>query len=245
LIDVNCFFTRLPYPTFSLEELSRITVDYGIGGFVLSSLDSRFSPDPVRANMELLSLVEEERRVRLWAALTVNPRLQSLEELEELASKPGVVAIRAYPTDHGYPDSRECFEKLLGVAESLGLPVLATFRCRWGERVFSLKQLSSALEVHEDVRVVVTGLNYTETTEIVKRLKELRNVLVEISFYHQFRGIQLLSRTLGVERVIFGTAYPLQNPEIPLLKLALSGLSEEEREAIAEKNAMELLRLPP
>jgi len=75
----------------------------------------------------------------------------------------------------------------------------------------------------------------------VRYVKDRRNILLEISFYHPFKGIEFLVKILGIERILFGSSYPVIYPECSLLKIEYSSLSIDDRRKIFFKNAEKLL----
>ena len=101
---------------------------------------------------------------------------------------------------------------------------------------------------HPDATIVCAhwggGLPFYALMPEVK--KALNNVYFDTAaspFLYQPRIYSLVSELVGVERVLFGSDYPLMPQSRPLQEINSAGLTEEDRDLILSGNAKRLLKL--
>jgi len=230
LFDVNTFASFIHLERGLLPELVEDLKGYGIDGMLLSPLDPEDYTSSCFLNHALLRAVEEMHGC--YVALAFGGNAQGL------ASSSKVKALKAYP-----PAERRQLELAAELCKRLGLPLVISLRVAWGGACIDIDTLRPILSNVGGLKIVLSGVNYTETRWLVSEVASLPNVYVEISMFQQMEGVKFLVKRLGVDRVLFGTAYPLQSPYASLLKLLHSGLSETDVEKVARRNAMELFGL--
>ena len=74
----------------------------------------------------------------------------------------------------------------------------------------------------------------------VKEIAAAGQVWFDFAMVERVRGVANLARQVTVERIIFGSHFPLFYLESPVLKMREAGLSAAEAEAIQEGNALRL-----
>ena len=242
LFDANLYLLETENPAAELKKLAAELARHGITGAPVSPLDAQHESADIRHN-ELLLEALEKAPPGFYAAPAVQPGTP-ISELEEFARNSRVKALRIYPTSRGRAIIPEEIEHAAEAAERLGFPLIVTLRTVWGKPVVKLENAAKAAEKHLNLNIVITGANYGETLQIVTLLPQLPNTYVEVSLYHQLNGMQLLARTLGTDRVLFGTAYPLQNIEVNTLKFGKARLDPQAMQKIARQNAEKLFNLP-
>ncbi len=88
---------------------------------------------------------------------------------------------------------------------------------------------------------------YTEASvnaDFFKGKKKCRNLFIEISRMRSSYGqnLSLLAKEIGAGRLLFGSGSPFKEITSALLKLENATLKKDEKEKIASKNAIDLLR---
>ena len=72
-------------------------------------------------------------------------------------------------------------------------------------------------------------------------LEQYPNLYIETSYYVVHRGIELICRHFGAERLLFGTGLPQRAPGPAITALSYSQISDQERALIASGNLRRLL----
>jgi len=250
LLDINAYtpdwpFRRLRHRT--ADDLLRLMDAAGIARAVVSPLGAAFRLDTSGPNAELLEFIRNHAD-RLAAAFAVNPNYPTWEDGLREALEGGAVALRLYPNYHAYPTADSaCIEATHAAAEA-GLPLLVAARLQ-DERSHhpmmkvppvtpgALARLAAAVP---RARLVVTMLRLAE----VQGLVEAPNLHFDLCGMQGPVGfLAQLLEAVGPERLLLGTALPLQYPLPSVEKLRTATLSPEVHAAIASGNAKRLLHM--
>ncbi|MBM2616008.1 amidohydrolase family protein [Actinoplanes sp. LDG1-06] len=142
------------------------------------------------------------------------------------------------PAVHGGRLDDPAVAELVAIAESARHPVYVVTVAQPGARPADLVRLAARFP-----RVTFvwghcghTGLDIAGLHTVEGR----PNVLAEISGCLTVTARLAVTR-LGAARVLFGTEYPLQAPEVELCKVAALGLGPSDREAVLGANACRVL----
>ncbi len=234
-IDVNAFvggypFRHLPHPDPAV--LIRVLEREGLRGAWVGHLPSAFYRDPEPGNEELTTLLEEHGSV-LHAAPAVRPDWPGWESRLARIAGANPAAIRAYPAQWGLGPQHPAMRRLAGACGELGLPLLLTVRfedLRQRHWLDAAPDLSGAairdvVRATEEVLVVVAGASRALVEEVFWGLtaEEQSRLWWDISllwgppeddFAH-------LLRTIGPNRFVYGTGWPLRLAQSPRAGLAL------------------------
>jgi hypothetical protein len=182
---------------------------------------------------------------------SINPKLPDWQEdvrrCQEDHKMPG---IRLHPNYHGYDLSDPAFADLLKLAAARRLIV---------QLVLSMEDVRTQ---HPLMRVA--PVDVTPLPELIKKEPTLRLILLnwapslkgqrlepiaqagelyfEISTVEGIEGVGRLTKTLSSRCVLFGSNYPLFYFESARLKIAESGLPQDQQNALLNENATRLLR---
>lgn len=247
LLDINAYtpdwpFRRLRHRT--ADDLLRLMDSAGIARAVVSPLGAAFRLDAAGPNAELLEFIRG--RDRLLPAFALNPNYPAWEDDLRQALEGGAAALRLYPNYHAYsPADPPCIEAAHAAAEA-GLPLLVAARLQ-DERSHhpmmkvppvapdALARLAAAAP---RARLVVTMLRVGEAQGLAQASNlhfDLCGMQGPVGFLAQ------LLEAVGPERLLLGTALPLQYPLPSVEKLRTATLSPEVHAAIASGNARRLL----
>lgn len=235
MIDVNTLvgpypFRSVPHP--DADALGRVMDREGIEQAWVGHLPSAFYRDPTEGNRELLAQVGGTRG-RLRPVPTVRPDWPKWESALEDAAAAGAPAIRAYPPQWGLGPHDESMRELALAAGARGLALLLTVRfedLRQRHRMDIAGDLSGAAirslaRAGGDVRLVVAAASRELVEEVHWGLTadEQRRVFWDISWIWGPPDDHLakLLRTIGGERFVFGTHWPLRLAQTPRANLDL------------------------
>jgi predicted TIM-barrel fold metal-dependent hydrolase len=149
-------------------------------------------------------------------------------------------ALEISPAVHGAALSDERVGELVAVAVEAGHPVYAVCLIRPGAGVADLVALARR---YRD-GVFVLGHSGTGNIDFhaIELIADLPNILFETSGGYSSVLAEALRR-LGRERLLFGTEYPLQHPDVELAKYRAVPVSTMDFEFIGRRNAHRVLSL--
>jgi predicted TIM-barrel fold metal-dependent hydrolase len=182
------------------------------------------------ANDRVLAAADE----RLLPVATLNP-VQYLDwpaELERVLAA-GVVALRFLPGVQGWSVDSEAFRAIAGrVRVPLLLPV-----GRFGDAT----AIGAATEGHG--AVVLMGAHYSQLGDCLAALERWPHLYLETSRMAHFRAIETVVRTIGVERVLFGSGAPARPVQAALNMVLSARIDSAEMHAILGGNAARVFGL--
>lgn len=243
MIDTNTLigpypFRHVPHPDAGV--LLRVLEREGLDGAWVGHLPSAFYRDPSPGNSELLRAVESHRD-RLHPVPTIRPDWPGWERSLRDARAEGAPAVRAYPAQWGMGPHDPSMRALALAAGELGMALVLTVRfedLRQRHPMDVAGDLSAAAvralaRAGERVRIVVTAAGREMLEEVHWGLTpdEQSRVFWDISWLWGPPEDHLakLIRTVGAERLVYGTQWPLRLTQNPRANLAL--LPEELQKA--------------
>ena len=234
-IDVSAFigpypFRHIPHP--EPDVLVRVLHREGLRGAWVGHLPSAFFRDPTPGNGELLRALAPHGSV-LRPVPVVRPDWPRWQHALRDARDAGAPAVRAYPPQWGMGPHDSSMRELAIAAGELGMAVVLTVRfedLRQRHPLDVAGDLSAAAvralaRAGERVRLVVTAAGRDLIEEVHWGLTpdEQRRVFWDISWIWGPPEDHLakLLRTVGAERFLFGTQWPLRLTQNPSSNLAL------------------------
>jgi predicted TIM-barrel fold metal-dependent hydrolase len=249
-IDLNGYYGRWPYWRLrhgSVEEILRLMDCYSIDRTALASTRAIFS-DWEEGNEEVRQLARQNPD-RFLSLVTINPILgkNHSDKLEEYISDNNVIGLRLYPIYHGYElsDQNSVLESILQRAASVNLPVFIPIRLmmNWVMPVLPIRSVENLIARFPKLKIVLGGINYEELKQALAILLCHHTIYIETSCLQLRGAIEQLVSLIGVERLLFGTGMPLQNPACEIAKINYLKLQREEKESIFADNAERFLQL--
>ena len=235
MIDVNTFigpypFRHVPHP--DPETLMRVLDREGIDAAWVGHLPSAFYRDPTPGNRELFASLSAFSH-RLLPVPTIRSDWPKWESALRDASTAGAVAVRVYPPQWNLGPHDASLRELAIAAGEQGMATLVTVRfedLRQRHTMDSAGDLSAAAvrslaRAGAAVRLVVTAAGRDMIEEVHWGLTpdEQRRVFWDISWIWGPPEDQLakLFRSIGAERFVFGTQWPLRLTQTPSANLDL------------------------
>ena len=233
--DVSTFigpypFRYLPHP--DPEVLVRVLAREGIADAWVGHLPSAFYRDPTHGNEALYAALEPHRDV-LHATPAVRPDWPGWERSLREAVDRGAPAVRAFPPQWGMGPGDPAMSRLASACGEAGVVLALTVRFEdlrqrhWMDTAGDLSAAAVRAIARADTRahVVVSGAGREMIEEVHWGLTagERARVWWDISWIWGPPEDHLahLLRTVGAERFVFGTGWPLRLTQTPSANLAL------------------------
>lgn len=224
-------FRRLPEPTPArlVAEMDRL----GIGAAWVGHLPSAFYRDAAAGNDELLEALAPHRG-RLLPVPAVNPAFPGWEREVARAVAAGAPGVRTYPSHFGFDPAGRGMAALCAACADAGLEVVLTVRFEDARQRHALDvapdllgaAVRAAVRADPRVRLLVTAADraFVEEVHFGSTPQESGRIRWDVSWIWGPPEDHLahLYRTVGRERFVLGTHFPLRLPEAALTKLQLT-----------------------
>ncbi len=251
LVDVQTYiggfpFRHLPHP--EPATLVRVLDREGVSSAWVGHLPSAYFRDPTPGNEELFEALAPHRE-RLHPTPAVRPDWPDWKRRLRDARERGAAAVRAYPPQWGMGPHDASMQRLASACGELGVPLLLTVRfedLRQRHWIDSAGDLSGAAvralaRADARVRIVVAAAGRALIEEVHWGLtpEERSRVWWDISWIWGPPEDELahLVRTIGGERFLYGSGWPLRLAQTPRANLEL--LPDDVRGAtLAEVSAL-------
>lgn len=235
IYDVNALIGPYPFryvPHPDPEVLVRVLEREGIDGAWVGHLPSAFYRDPSPGNAALYAALRPYSEI-LKPAPAIRPDWPKWEVALAQASDEGAPAVRVYPAQWGMGPHDSQLKELALAAGERGIATLVTVRfedLRQRHSMDSVGDVSAAAlrslaRTGESVRLVVAAAGREMIEEVHWGLTpaEQQRVFWDISWIWGPPEDHLakLFRTIGPERFVFGTQWPLRLTQTPRATLDL------------------------
>ena len=234
MIDVAAYvgsypFRHLPHP--DPDVLVRVLEREGLAGAWVGYLPSVWQRDPAPGNTALFAALEPYPTLR--PAPIVRPDWPRWEHTLEEALDRGAAAIRAYPMHWGMGPYDPSMRELALACGAVGVPLLLTTRFEDLRQRSPLDVASDLTAAHvralaradASVRLVVTGAGREMLEETHWGLTPAEQGRVHWDFAWIWGPpedhLAHLFRTVGAERFVYGTHWPLRLAQNPRANLEL------------------------
>ena len=223
MIDVAAFigpypFRQLPHP--DPEVLVRVLAREGLSGAWVGYLPSPWHRDPAPGNDALFEALEKHSM--LHAAPVVRPDWPGWRDSLHALRDRGAAAIRAYPMHWGMSAASDGMRELAVTCANLGLPLVLTVRfedLRQRSPLDTTPDLTAAhvralARIGAPLRLVVTGAGRDLLEETHWGLTPAEQQRIHWDFAWIWGPPEdhfaHLVRTVGAERFVYGTHWPLR-----------------------------------
>ena len=198
-----------------------------------------------RAGNELVAETVKQYPDRFIGYATLNPNYpdETEDELERCFEEYGMRGFKPYPPQHQYPLDGPNNAKILEYCDDHHLPIL----CHHGGNAktsVTAQQVEKLSERYLNAKFIFghSGASWDAARRTAAVAKRRNNVFMEITYTNvTFGSIEYMVREAGVERVIFGTDFPMRDPHPQLGWVAYAKLTEEEKRQILAGNINRIL----
>lgn len=234
MIDINALIGPYPFrfvPHPDAEVLERVLERESLSGAWVGHLPSPFYRDPAAGNAQLYTALAQHTP-RLRPVPTIRPDWPDWERAVRIAKDAGAPAVRVYPAQWQLPPGDPRLAELALACAAARMAVILTVRF---EDVRQRHPLDVAGDLQAaavrllaragDVRLIVTaaGREYIEEVHWGLTESEQKRVLWDFSWVWGPPEDHLakLFRTIGSQRFVFGTHWPLRLTQSPRANLDL------------------------
>jgi hypothetical protein len=223
-------FRHLPHP--DADALVRVLDREGVDEAWVGHLPSAFHRDPAAGNIELRDALEPYKS-RLRMSPTIRPDWPAWRDELRRARDAGAAAVRAYPTHWSLPPSGDAMRELATTCAEEELCLLLTVRfedARQRHPCDAFEELSASAirdlaRAGTGARIVVAaaGRAIIEEVHWGVSAEERRSVWWDISWIWgpPENDLAHLLATIGAERFVYGSGWPLRLAQTPRANLAL------------------------
>ncbi len=253
IIDTNVNLSRWPFRRMTGDEPADLVARLHKGHVVQAwagSFEGIFHKDLAGVNARLAKDCQAHGQGLLLPFGSINPKLPDWQEdLRRCQEEHKMAGIRLHPNYHGYELKDPAFAKLLELAATRGLVVQLAL-CMEDERTqhplmrvppVDLTSLPDLIKAQTKLRLVILNC-YPQLRTDLRPLAEAGEVYFDLSMIEGVGGVARLADRVSLQRVLFGSHYPLFYFDSALLKVQESGLHETQKKAVFEENARRLLR---
>lgn len=178
----------------------------------------------------------------LWGFATLHPDMEDPGREVERVLKAGMRGIKLHPDMQGFSLSEKRADRLFAACEGVCPMMLHTGDRRYHNSNPSL--VPPILKRHPRLRLICAHFGgYSEWDEAAQYLKDT-NVLVDTSssfFLLSRERARRLIDLFGEDRVLFGTDFPMWNPQPEIDVLTSLGLSDRALRKIFSENLISLI----
>jgi predicted TIM-barrel fold metal-dependent hydrolase len=111
----------------------------------------------------------------------------------------------------------------------------------WTDEFVDWEGLLEVCVAFPELPVVLVRPNIEGNRRLFALMGRCPNLRIETSYYTVHRGIELVTRNFGAERLLFGTDFPVRAPGPAITALAYSLIDDADRARIAGGNLRALL----
>ena len=227
----------------SLSELIQNGERHGVGRFVIHSLAT--TPRQVRSiNNFILTCAASDERLIPFATLHPDMSRDEMDEELERVIPLGMKGLKLHPDFQRFKADSDV-AMVMYEAVDARLPIL--FHAGDSRYDYSgPRRMANVARAFPDQQIIAAHLGGFSEWDKVGEYEGLRNVWYDtcsaLPFLETERAYEIM-RTLGMDRIMFATDYPMWNYTEELMRFAKLPLTEEERENILYKNAERLIGL--
>ena len=139
-------------------------------------------------------------------------------------------AVRLFPREHQYSLDGVTCGHLFDALSDHAVPALIDInQTTWTE-------LAEVLARHPALSVILLGVYYRIDRYAYPLLERFGNLRIESGTYAVHRGIEMVCRRFGADRLVFGTDLPLHEAGGPIAMVTYASIGDREKRQIAGDN---------
>jgi len=254
MIDVNVTLSRWPFRRLVGDDAADLVAGLrkrNVTRAWAGSFDGMLHKDIASVNTRLADDCRRYGRSMLMPFGSINPKLPDWrEDIRRCHEEHKMPGIRLHPNYHEYELKDPVFAELLHLAAGRRLVVQLASSME-DERTqhplmrvppVDLSSLPELLKNEPEARVVVLNTDVRRALERTPGLAPAGNIYFDIAMVEGVGGVARVAQNISIQRLLFGSNYPLFYFESALLKVTESGFENGDKRALLEENAGRLAR---
>lgn len=188
------------------------------------------------SNIELAKSIENISN-RLFGFAWLDPRIENCcDQLESLVKQFGFRGLKLHPVLGGYYLTNKTVLRLIEKAISLKIPIMV--HTGWG-LLGSATYVGQLAEQFPKGQFIIAHMIDPECMNVTKRNN---NIFLETSYSQHPRRITQAVNTIGSDRLLYGSDYPLGGGiEFEISKIKLAKITDEDKRMILSDNISRLI----
>lgn len=238
MIDVNVLFGGTPrvhrMDDYGLQAARSELDRHGITAALVTARSGVEFRHEVGNDETLAATASRDGGTRLYPVATVNP-VQFLDWRAEVrrALAAGAVGFRLFPLEQGWEVDSEAFRQVAEVV--LAQRPLLVPLVRFGDAA-----RIGAETVGMGQPVILLGGHYTQLGDALSAMERWPHLHLETSRLGQFLGVETVVRSVGAERLLFGSGCPEKPIQAALNAVLTARIPVDARRSILSGNAARL-----
>ena len=253
IIDTNVNISRWPFRRLAGDETPDLVArlrKQNVAQAWAGSFDGILHKDIGGVNARLAAECNTQGKGLLTPFGSINPKLPDWQDdVRRCAKDYRMPGIRLHPNYHGYEVTDPVFAELLHVARANSLVVQLVASMEDERTQHPLMRvppvdLSRLAQVHKSepsTRLLLLNWWPSLRGERIGLLADAGEVYFDLAMLEGIEGVARLVGQLPVERILFGSNFPLFYFEAALLKVQESGLPQSTKTMLFEGNARRIL----
>ena len=246
MIDATCFTGRWPFRKLGKPRIGDLLENHsknGITAGVVSNLESIFYNDPMEGDEEFAEKLPKGYKL----AVTHNPLISYA--VKEISKNPlNAVAVRLFPSYHGYNPRDEIVKEFCRAAASAGLIAYIVSRMDdvridyiHRQTVPSIGDVTALARSVPECRFIMTGMRIYDICLEAKDIVQCGNLYVDTAYANvPSFPYDAIVAALPARRILFATHYPMICLESNIVALENSTIDGYTKDAILYGNAEKL-----
>lgn len=225
---------------WKVSELIQAMDTYGIDRAIVFPT-SNFKENHFSKSNDVIAKAVKEYPDRLVGFARINPHRgeKAVQELKRSKEKLELRGVKLHPTMEIFPANGRIVHPIMRAATQLQMPVIF----HTGTPPYALpSQIADIAVRFPRIPVIMAHMGKSLVIDAISSAKRSSNIFLETSGASSRIGlIEGAVKTLGVDRIVFGTDWPCSHPAPEKTKIEVLDLSKEEKKAILGRNIMRIL----